>query len=85
MSGQRSLGKYEPMLIGHYDKYCRSSSASHLAYFQPGLAWLGLISTLLIVFGFNSASIWHGHAISTKVVTAYLSVSLLLQLLPLRT
>ena len=63
------------MLNGRYEKYRRSSKASHFAFFQPGLAWLGLISTLLIVFFFNSVSMWRGGPIGTKFVSAFLSVS----------
>jgi hypothetical protein len=62
------------MLTGPYEKYKRSSRASHFAFFQPGLAWLGLVSTMSIVLFFNSASMWQGQLIGTKVITAYLSV-----------
>ncbi|OCL11297.1 hypothetical protein AOQ84DRAFT_265864, partial [Glonium stellatum] len=44
---------------------------SFRAYFQPAWAWFGLISSLAIVFIFNSASWWHGHITKNEVIAAY--------------
>ncbi|KAL8763038.1 MAG: hypothetical protein Q9184_001065 [Pyrenodesmia sp. 2 TL-2023] len=45
--------------------------SSLLSYFQPAVAWLGLIGCLSIVLIFNSASWWNGDFSAKKVLVAY--------------
>lgn len=66
--------RHERRLKGDwYNKFRQTSKASHFAYFQPAIAWFGLISTLLIAFFFNSASMWNGKHTGIKFASAYIS------------
>ncbi|KAL9038649.1 MAG: hypothetical protein Q9180_003006 [Flavoplaca navasiana] len=49
--------------------------SSLLSYFQPAVAWLGLVGCLSIVLVFNSASWWNGDLTAKKVLVAYTAVS----------
>ncbi|MCJ1469251.1 hypothetical protein MMC07_007884 [Pseudocyphellaria aurata] len=73
----RWLKRHEPQLTGDFARFKRSSSASHLAFFQPLIAWIGLLSTLAIVF-FNSVSLWTGKSKVTKCISAFLSPLILI-------
>jgi hypothetical protein len=57
-----------------YTTFRPSNDKSNLAYFQPFLAWFGLLSTLLAVIVLNSASMWNGNCIGVKFASAYVSV-----------
>ncbi|KIX01308.1 uncharacterized protein Z518_09033 [Rhinocladiella mackenziei CBS 650.93] len=45
---------------------------------QPGLAYIGAISTFLIVFFFNTASLWNGKKIAVKATSTFISPFMLL-------
>ena len=75
--------KHEHKLKGEqYAKFHRREHASHFAFFQPAIAWFGLVSTLLIAFVFNSASMWNGphHNLGVKFASAYVSPILFIAL-----
>jgi hypothetical protein len=56
--------------------------SSHLAAIQPFPAYLGLISSLTIVFFFNSAGMWNGNQPLLKGLNIYLGVRTLQLLRP---
>ena len=62
------------------DKFRPSSDASRLAFFQPALAWFGLISTLTICLVFNGTSMWNGGELGVKFASAYVSPLIMLAL-----
>lgn len=53
------------------------SSAGYFEALQPGLAWVGVGSTLLVVFCFNHATMWNGKRLTIKAISAFVSVSYL--------
>ncbi|KAI4141048.1 MAG: hypothetical protein L6R39_005526, partial [Caloplaca ligustica] len=62
-----------------YDRCRRIGNAddfsSLLSYFQPAVAWFGLVGCLAIVLVFGSASWWSGNITVRKVLVAYTAVS----------
>jgi hypothetical protein len=54
--------------------------SSLLAYFQPVVAWLGLLGCFLVVCIFSTASWWNGDITFKKVAVAYGGVSRLYSL-----
>lgn len=74
----RWLKRHKSQLTGDFARFNRSSSASHLAFFQPPIAWIGLVATLAIVFFFNSVSLWTGKSKVTKCISAFLSPLILI-------
>lgn len=56
---------------------CHDQFSSLLSYFQPAVAWLGLIGCLSIVLIFNSARLWNGDITVKKFAVAYTAVSAL--------
>jgi yeast amino acid transporter len=51
--------------------------SSYFAAIQPFPAYLGLISCIVIVFIFNSASMWNGNQLLLKGLSIYLGVRIL--------
>lgn len=49
--------------------------SSILSYFQPAVAWFGLVGCLSVVLVFNSAIWWNGDVSVQKVAVAYIAVS----------
>lgn len=62
---------------GRYDRWNKqtSGSSTFLSYFQPAVAWLGLLGSLLVVFIFSTAQWWNGVTSASKVASAYTAVS----------
>jgi yeast amino acid transporter len=50
----------------------RGNFAGRFTMCQPGLAWLGLISTLWIIIVANSAAMWNGEDLGAKFASAYI-------------
>ena len=76
------LETHQENLTGAFAKYNRGTTVikhdqftSVLSYFQPAVAWLGLIGCLSVVLVFNSASWWNGNVTAKKVAVAYAGVS----------
>ena len=76
------LALHQENLTGAFAKYNRGNTVnkhdqftSVLSYFQPAVAWLGLIGCLSVVLVFNSASWWNGNVTAKKVAVAYAGVS----------
>ncbi|ERF76943.1 hypothetical protein EPUS_02655 [Endocarpon pusillum Z07020] len=67
------LQKHQERLIDFYSQFLPSRRTNYFTYFQPALAYLGLLSCLLVVVGFNSASLWNGKEIGLKFAGAYIS------------
>jgi hypothetical protein len=81
---RRWLFLHKDKLTDDYLKYNRWEHTGNekrynslLAYFQPVVAWLGLLGCFLIVFIFSTASWWDGKITFQKVAVAYGGVSLL--------
>ena len=73
---------HQENLTGAFAKYDRGTTVnkhdqftSVLCYFQPAVAWLGLIGCLSVVLVFSSASWWNGNVTAKKVAVAYAGVS----------
>lgn len=80
-TGDYRLQIHQTNLTGHFAKYDRQSAPSSkdqfssvLSYFQPAVAWLGLVGCLSVVLIFNSASWWNGNVTAKKVAVAYTGV-----------
>ena len=62
-----------------YNRAARTKDAAHfsslLTYFQPAVAWIGLLGCLSIVLLFSSANMWNGTITVEKVAAAYVEVS----------
>ncbi|KAI4113463.1 MAG: hypothetical protein LQ338_008166, partial [Usnochroma carphineum] len=74
----RTLEIHNHNLTGPHAKYNRRQRmerkdqySSFLSYFQPAVAWLGLVGCLAIVLIFKSASWWNGDITVRKVLVAY--------------
>lgn len=69
----------EGRLEGTYCRFNRTSSSwqarTLLGFYQPLLAYVGLIGCLLMVFVCTSALWWESDATITKIMAAYASVS----------
>jgi hypothetical protein len=62
---------------GRYNRWNKQTSGSStlLSYFQPAIAWVGFIGSLLVVFVFSTAQWWNGVISVSKVASGYASVS----------
>lgn len=62
---------------GRYDRWNMKTykASTILSYYQPAVAWLGLIGSLLVAFVFSTAHWWNGVITPAKIASAYAAVS----------
>ena len=56
-----------------WGKLFEDKNGGYLKSFQPFFGYLGGVCTLLVVFFFNTASLWNGTRISVKATAAFVS------------
>jgi hypothetical protein len=63
------------MSRGRYSKLFDPDKTGWFRILQPGLAYVGAITTFLIAFFFNTVSMWNGQELAIKAASAFISVS----------
>lgn len=66
------------LLSPKWNKLFEKRNGGYLKDFQPFFGYLGAVCTLLIVFFFNTVSLWNGNRISVKAISAFVSPALVL-------
>jgi yeast amino acid transporter len=61
-----------------WNKLFEKRNGGYFKDFQPFFGYLGAVSTLLIVFFFNTVSLWNGKRISVKAISAFVSPAIVL-------
>ena len=61
------------MLGTKWSKLFEDRNGGYFKSFQPFFGYLGGVTTLLVVFFFNTASLWNGSRISVKATSAFVS------------